>query len=625
MTFPLFSVKSGTEVAPLLPCPGMPSSLLEVKNLSLRYGPQEAWVLRHIDLTVSPGMILGILGQNGVGKTSLLRCVMGLLAPTKGSVRAFGCTWGASSRPHLQKIGVQLESPGLYRLLKAEEYLHYFAKLYGVVDIRGRIDALMRIFQFEERHRACGLLSQGNRQKLHLMRTLLAKPELLVWDEPTDHLDPASQEATLQVLRDYVVQGQAAALVASHRIEHLERICTHLLILSQGRVTLTGSMSEWLQNPIGMRIAWQDGPESPLAVHAELRSWSGRHALQALHTGTGAVSDSLPDARVDSKAANLRLAPGMSGGLWLGPEDLNRGPDLVKSLSSQGYRIMEVTVVRPTLADLYREATAEGVNALPRPQQHSPASELSGDPPIAANDPCAHPRYPLSFWRTVQTVARHEMLHMRREPRFLLPFVWVPLVLILVQGFLFAASQTTQADALSPTLALLGVLSSALCIPLGADAIAGERERKSLELLRCTPVAPSALFTGKALALLPLPWLLGWTAQAVMMLVFWLQGGSLASYLGEAVAALGISPLLALTTASLALFVSARSPTARHATQTLAPVLLILFLAVPIGFPRLMALSGWAAFSGMAALAAGLLALSAMWLTLARKRLLEPI
>lgn len=653
----------------MLPSHAMGSPLIEVEKLSLRYGPQESWVLRQIDMTLKPGMILGILGPNGAGKTSLLRCIMGLLKPTEGLVKLFGEAWNPrvgsppvsgsrevhpsprSQAPALQRgispvsfegrlrqIGVFLESPGLYRLLQAEEYLHYFARLYGVKPAQSRIDTLLHALRFDESKKPCGQLSQGNRQKLHLMRTLLHQPQLLLWDEPTDHLDPLAQELALHTLREYVATHHAAAIVASHRIEHLEGLCTHALFLNRGQITMAGPMPALLSRSMGMRIIWSQGSDSLTAAATENAHWQGHEALKPL----------LIEAKTQPLTGHSRIAlpREAAGGLLIGPQDQDKGPDLVKSLALQGYRIIEVTSHHHSLGELYREACGDHALENKVGMTSAQLETATIAPQLPAPDVDSYQAIPNgskphtlpAFWPSAFTVAYHEWLHVRREPRFILPFVVVPLILILTQGYFLDArlhATTTgmgsgmvgspDFSSLLPTLALLGALASALGIPLGADAFAGERERKSLEVLFCAPIHPAALFIGKALAILPLPWALGWAAQGLMTLIYVLRGGSLAEHGITATLLFMMTPLLATAVAATTLYVSARSPTVRQATQVLAPFLLVIFFTASTVLPWVLSQPGWTAVWGALLTALALKAWSASWLLLAWKRLRKPV
>jgi len=188
--------------------------------------------LRGLDLEVKPGRIYALLGPNGAGKTTLLRCLTGLLCPTSGSLQILGTEIAGESSASKtfpdnlrNQMGVLIESPAAYGRMTAREYLRFFAGFYSPeispANIEARIQELAAAFELESLTVRIGKLSQGNRQKVQLMRSLLHHPRLVLWDEPTEHLDPRAQRLVLAHLRAYVAAG-ASALVTSHRLEQME-------------------------------------------------------------------------------------------------------------------------------------------------------------------------------------------------------------------------------------------------------------------------------------------------------------------------------------------------------------------------------------------------------------------
>ncbi len=545
--------------------------LLQTLGLRVRYPGAQRDALAGIDLALEPGTLLGVLGPNGAGKTTLLRCALGLLRPSHGELRLFGEPWktptASAERRRLARIGLLIESPGLYRKLSPREYLEYFAALHGVGTARDRIESIARQFDFSLAVKTCGELSQGNRQKLHLMRSLLAKPELLLWDEPTDHLDPTAQAEALAVLSQHVREQGGTALLASHRIEHLERVCSHVAILVDGQVRMQGTLRDLLGQSRGMDIAWS-GDEWPAEVLAK-PEWA--HHVRPLAAET--------------------LPLGAQGGLHLDADRLSSGPDLVSALSAQGYRIMHVTQVRPSLEYWYHQATstrgrgeAEALGAEPIQEKtsftltHGFAGGGSAIPPSSLSAP-------LSMPAEIGIVLRHELRLIGREPRFLILFLSTSLFLVGAQAFLL--SDHLQGDVqgawflAQPILFLLAVMAPGLCVPLAADSFAGERERNTLDLLLCAPVRPQSVFWGKVLGLLPFPIAFGWFGQGLLLGLLSWHGVSLTQHAAELGLALAVTPCMALLIASVAASISLRSETVRAATQGVTPWLLATFMVLP--------------------------------------------
>jgi len=232
----------------------MPDSpVIDARGLRVSFRSRKAEVeaLRGLDLSVSPGSLFVLLGPNGAGKTTLMRCVTGLVRPTGGSLSVFGEAEPSGPEVRLRRLGVLIENPGLYGRLDAREYLAFFASFYRIPDIGVRIRGLCGELGLELDGKPVAKLSQGNRQKLQLIRSLLHRPELLLWDEPTDHLDPDSQQAVLGYLKSYLRESGATALVATHRLEQMEEAATHFGFLARGALRASGDRETILAGAAG--------------------------------------------------------------------------------------------------------------------------------------------------------------------------------------------------------------------------------------------------------------------------------------------------------------------------------------------------------------------------------------
>jgi ABC-2 type transport system ATP-binding protein len=227
-------------------------SAVSARNLSVTFPGKPAPVeaLRGVDLEIPSGSLFVLLGANGAGKTTLMRCITGLVHPARGSLEVLGARPPDGlngDRRALGRIGVLIENPGTYGRLNVGEYLSFFGSFYGVADLDARIRALCAQFGLEAGGKRVGKLSQGNRQKLQLIRSLLHDPELLLWDEPTDHLDPEAQREVLGYLRGYLGRTGATALVATHRLEQMENVASHFGFLRRGRVVKAGTREAILE------------------------------------------------------------------------------------------------------------------------------------------------------------------------------------------------------------------------------------------------------------------------------------------------------------------------------------------------------------------------------------------
>ncbi len=208
--------------------------MLEVNRLFKRF--KERTALSDVNLRVGEAEVFGCLGPNGAGKTTLMRVILGLLQPTSGEALLWGGK--AGDDPGVRhRIGVLLESDGLYPRLTAYENLDYFARLYGVT-IRGtRISQLIEFAGLSERaHDKVATFSRGMRRKLGLARALLHSPDLLMLDEPSAGLDPEAQKMVRDLIVRLSSQAQISVFLSSHDLDEVQRICGRVAILQNGRV-----------------------------------------------------------------------------------------------------------------------------------------------------------------------------------------------------------------------------------------------------------------------------------------------------------------------------------------------------------------------------------------------------
>ncbi len=171
----------------------------------------------------------------------------------------------------------------------------------------------------------------------------------------------------------------------------------------------------------------------------------------------------------------------------------------------------------------------------------------------------------------ILNMARHEWRMVWREPRFLLPFLATPLLLIAFQSAFAFAQADTGVDAYETSrslLLVLGVLMPSLAVPLGADSFAGERERNSLEVLLFLPVSTRQLFLGKLLGIYPFPVAVGWFGQGILLVSLGAAGADLGAVTGEIIKALLLTPFMAFFLTTATVFMSLRSETVRAAAQS---------------------------------------------------------
>lgn len=218
------------------------TTAVEVNHLSLRYGG--VTVLDDVTFLLPHGAVLGVVGRNGAGKSSLLRCMLGLTLPAAGKARLYGCDSVSLTDAVRIRLGYVAQAPELYDWLRVREHLALFGQLYPGWTAQRARDLCIR-FELPEDLRA-GKLSPGERQRLAIVLAMQHRPDLLVFDEPVASLDPISRRDFLRVLFEQETMHHAAvtAIISSHLLDDLERVATHLLFLDHGRVQLFGARDE---------------------------------------------------------------------------------------------------------------------------------------------------------------------------------------------------------------------------------------------------------------------------------------------------------------------------------------------------------------------------------------------
>jgi ABC-2 type transport system ATP-binding protein len=214
--------------------------MLETHELTRSYGDKV--VVDHVDLQVRPGRITGFVGANGAGKTTTMRMMMGVLAPTSGTVLWNGEPVDAADR---RRFGYMPEERGLYPRMKVLEQLIFFARLHGIstADARERAIKVLHHFGLSERtDDLLDTLSLGNQQRVQIAASLVHRPTALVLDEPFSGLDPLAVDSMVDLLRDEA--SGLPLLFSSHQLELVERLCDDIVILADGRVVAAGPVDE---------------------------------------------------------------------------------------------------------------------------------------------------------------------------------------------------------------------------------------------------------------------------------------------------------------------------------------------------------------------------------------------
>jgi sodium transport system ATP-binding protein len=218
--------------------------MIEFDNLTKTYG--EFVAVDGLTLTVVPGEVYALLGANGAGKTTALRCLATLLRPTGGTCRVAGHDVRTVPLEARAAFGFLSASMGLYQRLTARELLEYFGRLQGMdgVPLQERVDELIVLFEIESfKGRLCGSLSTGQRQRVSIARTVLHDPPALILDEPTLGLDILSGR-TIFAFIDSARERQRAVLFSTHQMDEVELLADRVGILAGGRLVAEGTVDE---------------------------------------------------------------------------------------------------------------------------------------------------------------------------------------------------------------------------------------------------------------------------------------------------------------------------------------------------------------------------------------------
>jgi ABC-2 type transport system ATP-binding protein len=227
------------------------SSILSINNLSKAYGSIKA--LKDVSFSVPEGSVFGILGPNGSGKTTMLGVILDILIADGGTYAWFG---GEQPEEARKKIGSLLETPNFYHYMSAYDNLAITAALrgYGHED---RLRVLGQVGLLERKDSKFSAFSLGMKQRLAIGAALLGSPKVLVFDEPTNGLDPQGIAEIRELIKSLNKQG-FTIIIASHMLDEIEKVCTHMAILKKGTLLITGHVSEVLQSNDQVEIASAD-------------------------------------------------------------------------------------------------------------------------------------------------------------------------------------------------------------------------------------------------------------------------------------------------------------------------------------------------------------------------------
>lgn len=215
--------------------------MVEVKNLKMSYGKQE--VLRDISFQIGDGKIVGLLGRNGAGKSTIMNILTGYLKPREGEIYINQIDMRKKPKEAKRHIGYLPEVPPLYKDMKVWEYLIFAADMKGIKEKREEAARVMKLLDIEDRqYDYIRNLSKGLQQRVGFAQVLLGNPSIMILDEPLVGLDPEEKKSTRELIRS--LQKEHTIIISSHILTEIEELCNEILILKDGRIVLDDSMAD---------------------------------------------------------------------------------------------------------------------------------------------------------------------------------------------------------------------------------------------------------------------------------------------------------------------------------------------------------------------------------------------
>lgn len=295
--------------------------MLRVKNLHKSYGPVRA--LKGVDLTVAPGQIVGLLGPNGAGKTTLVSIVAGLRRADKGTVTVNGIDALAHPQQARPRIGLAPQETGVYPIVTVRQNLRLFGEIAGLrgSELAKRVDDVAEALRITDLlDRKAGMLSGGQKRRLHTAIALLHRPPLLLLDEATTGTDIDTRRHLLEVIRGLADDG-SAILYSTHYLNEVEDLAASVTILEQGTVIADGTVRG-------------------------LVSEHGGAAVELTFDGPPPRLDGQRQVVVDGDVARV-----------LTDEPAKTSAEVLSSLGPDALRLQGVEIIHPSLETVYLAAT----------------------------------------------------------------------------------------------------------------------------------------------------------------------------------------------------------------------------------------------------------------------------
>jgi ABC-type multidrug transport system ATPase subunit len=249
------------------------TEIIQVNSLSKQF--TEVKAVNDLSFSVQKGEVYGFLGQNGAGKSTTIRMLLTLVAPTHGSIHIFGKNIQAHRKEILQRVGAIIEKPDLYKYLTALQNIQIIAKLSGVHPTQKQLmQQLEKVGIGERANSKVKTFSQGMKQRLGVACALVNNPELIILDEPTNGLDPQGIADVRNLILHLSREERKTIFVSSHLLSEIELVADSMLIIDQGRKIAEGKVADLL-NPADTLVEIETMNNDETRNSLQQSQWSG--------------------------------------------------------------------------------------------------------------------------------------------------------------------------------------------------------------------------------------------------------------------------------------------------------------------------------------------------------------
>lgn len=327
--------------------------MIEIQNLTRKYGDTVA--VRDFSVEIERGEIVGLLGHNGAGKTTVMKMLTGYLEPSAGSITVDGQDVVTHRTEVQRKLGYLPEAAPLYPEMLVQEYLLMMAELRGVPEA-DRTAAVARAVDATGLHKhllaPIDTLSRGYRQRVGLAQAIVHKPDVLVLDEPTNGLDPIQVLSIRKLITQ--LRQDATVILSTHILQEVEAVCDRVLVMIDGHLAADAPMQELLSSD---------------TIHLCVNS-------DAL--GVAETLSELPDVASVSRAPSRSAREGFAWWAIATRPDCTPIPDIIKAGVRAGWTIDAVAREQRTLESVFQQLQAEHIERLPGDDQTEVAEERGG-------------------------------------------------------------------------------------------------------------------------------------------------------------------------------------------------------------------------------------------------------